>query len=135
MSILDWFLDDPEQDPTDKILMNGLKRFGQYEGMRALAVHALPDEDRDLRRTEARLDIRTKKRALGLPEDSDDLDESRNSNAPFWTVTARHALQRIPEAGFMSGKSPLSPFLKTARSITHEPNSIGFAGRIARALR
>ncbi len=140
MSLLDWFIDNPELDPTEKLFMHGLQRYGQFEAMNKVAGKIedkiIPDHDREMDRTLKELDIRTKKRMLGLPEDGEDLDNSRNSNSPFWTVSAQHALQRVPEAGFMTGKNPLSAIYKTARSVPYDsiPN-VGFAGRIARALR
>ncbi len=137
MSILDWFIDDPTMDPTEKLFMHGLQRYGQFETMErvggALTDKILPDEDKELDREYKRLDIQTKKRMLGLPETSEDLDNSRNSNAPMWTVAAGHALQRIPEAGFMEGKNSLFPFFKTARSVPNDIPSI--ARRIGRAIR
>lgn len=130
MSLLDWFIDDPEMDPTEKLLMHGLERYGEFQTMQNVAGAVLPDEDRDLGRQEKRLDIAMKKRALGM-NDSETYDESRNDNWPLYAVTARHALQKIPEAGFL--KSDLSPFFKIARSATpHDASSI--ARRLLRAL-
>lgn len=136
MSLLDWFIDDPAMDPAERLVMKGLQRYGQFEAMEKVSGNLMPDQDRDMDRELKSLDIRTKKRMLGLPENGEDLDEARNNNRPFWTVTAQHVLQRIPETGFMSGKTPLSPIFKTARSVPHDSiPSISFAGRIARALR
>lgn len=136
MSILDWFIQPDNQDPTDKLLMNGLKRFGQFQAIENVESHIsdtlMPDHDKELDRILKELDIRTKKRMLGMPETSEDLDEMSGSSRPFWTVSASHVLQRIPEAGFMSGK-PLESLYKTARSVPND-SIPSLVRRIARAV-
>ncbi len=131
-NILDWFITNPDLDPTEALLMKGLSRYGQFEGMEKLAGSVMPDEDRDLGREEKRLDIAMKKRALGI-QTSEDYDEARNSHAPLYAITAQRLLQRIPEDGFMSGSTP-KPFFKIGRSVSNGSSPASIARRIFRAV-
>ncbi len=131
MSLIDWFIDNPDLDPTDATILGALKRYGQFQTMGRIGEAILPDQDRDLRRESSRLDIAMKKRALGM-NDSETYDESRNEDLPLYALTARHALQKIPEAGFLEGPK-LRPFYKIARSTdVLGPSSV--ARRIVRAI-
>lgn len=131
-SILDWFVDNPDLDQTDATILGALKRYGQFQTMGKIGEYVMPDQDRDIDRESRRLDIRMKKRSLGM-DDSETYEDSVNDRTPLYAMTASHALQRIPEAGFLKpGKSQLSPFFKYARSVPHD-DIPGLIGRIIRA--
>lgn len=133
-SLLDWFIDNPDLDPTDKTILGGLKRYGQFQAMERAGDYFLPDQDRDLDRELKRVQIAREKRAIGM-DDSKTYEDSINSGSPLWAVTARHVLQRIPEAGFLGGgKPPLNPLFKIARSATPYDSIPGIAGRLIRAV-
>jgi hypothetical protein len=132
-SLLDWFVENPNLDHTDDTILGALKRYGQFQTMESIVSRIMPDQDRDIDRESRRLDIAMKKRALGM-DDSDTYEDSINDRTPLYAMKASHALQRIPEAGFLeASKSPLIPFLKNATRSTPRDNIPGIIGRIIRA--
>lgn len=67
----------------------------------------VPDEDRDLALEDRRLGIQLKRRALGLPMDTDDLEDANNGDRSFTTqmrdLAGMRTLQSIPSPGLLQG--------------------------------
>jgi hypothetical protein len=140
MGLLDSLLDSGLDPSTDRLVIGVLKRYEQAQLAnkvssslldRLTGRHAYDDEN-------AQLDIALKRRALGLPEDSDDYEDAVNSELPLVAAGFNGALQRIPEPGFLSpkmgnrGKTLLSTSIGIGEKYVGNP---GVIGRLVRAVR
>ncbi len=139
MDFLTDLMPDAGLDPdTDRLVRGLLKRYGQFkltenvgESLmdRLSGKHAYDEENRDL-------DLRLKRRALGL-QDSEDFDESRNGGGAVYAAGLGGALQAIPEPGFLSPKYAArgKSLLSNSISLGEKYVVPGIIGRIARAIR
>lgn len=99
-------------DPTTSEGRMANELVGAYNRHRLLdrgldgAISWATGED-DLEDEDMRLNIMMKRRALGLPMDSDDLDRANNGDTPFLTqmttLAGTRALQQIPSPGLLQG--------------------------------
>lgn len=100
-------------------------------------------EDLDLQ--DRRLSVMMRRRALGLPMDSDDLEAANNSDTPFMTqmttLAGNRALQAIPSPGLLQGaesaashvRLPWEASSNMARGALGALSAIG--GKYARPIR
>lgn len=94
--------------------MQMMNKIGNFVQSRFLA-DPLDSEDRHL-------SIALKKRALGLPIDSDDYEDATNNEKSFYSQImpsgVKHGMQSIPGPGFLSGNKsqPIEPFYKVANA-------------------
>lgn len=132
LDLLNPFEDAAGLDPAAGAMMNQALRLYQREKLGEKAAgYFMPDEGQRLQREDQRLDIAVKRRALGLPQDSDDLEEAENERLPFAVKAAGYGLQKIPEPGFLRPKIspdtfPFRPFVKGIQDV---------AGRVPGFLR
>jgi hypothetical protein len=103
MGLLDFFVGGETDPAMDRQVASVLQGFGRYQIGAGLADSLWESEDEKLGRESTKLDIVMKRRALGL-QDSDDFDDARNADRTLYAMTARGALQAIPEPGYMSPK-------------------------------
>lgn len=98
--------DDPNLDPQSKALLDAVsRRYYQHQAVESATDHALDffadDSDDELDRESRILDVQLKRKQLGLPLDSDQLERAINRGTPFYSnmmqATGQEALQRIPE--------------------------------------
>lgn len=136
MSMINPFEDAEGLDPATGAMMNQALRLYQREklGERA-ASYLMPNEDQDLDREAKRLDIAMKRRSLGLPQDSQDLEDSENDRTPFIVKALGQGLQKIPDPGFLRPKmgADIFPFRPFAKGIEDVSSRIpGFLRSIVR---
>lgn len=105
--------------PTTREGLIGSELMGSYQRHRALeevADYLYDDEDELLHRENARLDLAMKRRMLGLPMDSDDLDAANNSDTPFitqmTTLAGARALQAIPSPNLLQGAGSVASHVR-----------------------
>lgn len=140
MGFIDSLLGSGLDPDTDRLVSGVLKRYEQAQLVnrvgdsllsRLTGQHALDQENEHL-------DIAMKRHALGLPQDSDDYEQSVNDDTPLYAAGFKGALERIPEPGFLSpkmgnrGKTLLSTTIGLGERHVGSP---GIIGRLVRAIR
>jgi hypothetical protein len=129
-----------------------LRKYFQYnaanEALDFGAKYLMPDEDAELNRESRRLEVIQRKRALGMPVSTDDYERATNEDVPFHSrslpIFGGHALQAIPEPGFMSQKTlpfrapssgeTIKEIFNTTRSVQKGADHAHSLGTIARLL-
>lgn len=105
MSLFDLF-DDDATDPYSKAIGTYFKKKTLHDIGENLADGLFESGEEKLQRQNAELDIKMKRRALGLPMSDEDYEDATNENRPFHTAGVvaafgRHASPYVPEPGFL----------------------------------
>lgn len=127
MSLFDMFQDpdysSDQAQVADAVARNYFRYQTIHRGLDALGGMFENGEEKRKRQNDE-LDLRLKRRALGLPMEDDDYEEATNGGHPMRTfsrsaLAAKSAMQQIPEKGFLEPPQPRIAGMLTGYSREH----------------
>lgn len=126
--------DVPGEDPATRAMIDHLfKRYSALKLGEDIGGHIMPDHKRDLDIQNEELDLQLKRRDLGLPQNSDELESSENNRTGFMLGGLGHLSQMLPTPG-LEDSTQMGAFThasKTANLFEEHPT---FLNKIVGAL-